>query len=88
MLVMGLASCRGCSSRVTQLMPAELQVDPAELEFPDTYVGHPTRKPITVSNRGQLPGQVAWMLADPFSFDRPELTVGGGASSIAIETGS
>ncbi len=80
MVVMALASCRGCSSRVTQLTPAELHVEPAELEFPHTYVGHPARRALTVSNRGQQPGQVAWLIAEPFSIDRLEFTVGGGES--------
>lgn len=78
-------SCR-CGPGVTALTPADLHVEPSSLSFPDTYVGQTERLTITVTNRGQQPGDVTWSSVAPFLVSRSELSVGGGESvDVTIE---
>ena len=73
------AACR-CTSRVEALSPADLHVEPVELQFPETYLGHRSRQTVTLTNRGQQPGPVSWSVSRPFSVERSDLTIQGGDS--------
>lgn len=77
--VVSVSSCR-CTSRVEALSPADLHVEPVELTFPETYLGHPSRQTVTLTNRGQQPGQVSFGVSKPFSVERSEFTINGGDS--------
>jgi hypothetical protein len=79
---LGLAlTLGGCGDAVLDVAGGGLRLGVERLEFPRTFVGHPTRRTLLVENDGRAPLEAKVSVAAPFATDHARRTVPPGVTS-------
>ncbi|AKU93300.1 hypothetical protein [Vulgatibacter incomptus] len=65
-LVLAAALLGACADPVIVKTEADVRVEPDELVFPDSFVGHPSSRTLRIRNVGRAPTQVSLEIPAPF----------------------